>query len=134
MHDIFVWKTGKLHNTIFQRMFIFRFLLVLLLLISNNTLHVISYTCICYWNTFHYKHIIQITFYVVKQSHTRVTTQDICLILPCFSLPFFVLSRLRFISWSSPLPSLFNWPRVQLYLDVPSHIQYTFWSDILSTA
>ena len=37
------------------------------------------------------------------------------------SLSIFVLSRLRFILWSSSRPSLFNWPRVQLYLKVPNH-------------
>ena len=38
------------------------------------------------------------------------------------SLSISVLSQLRFISWSSPPPSLFNWPRVQLYIKVPNHI------------
>ena len=46
------------------------------------------------------------------------------------SLPISVLSRLRFISWSSPSPSLFHWPRAQLYLS----IIYTFWSEVLSIA
>ena len=38
------------------------------------------------------------------------------------SLPITVLSRFRFVSWSFPLPSLFHWPRVHLYLKVPNHI------------
>ena len=44
------------------------------------------------------------------------------------SLPISVLSRLRYVSWSSPPPSLFNWPRAQLYVKIP--IICTFWSDI----
>ena len=46
-------------------------------------------------------------------------------------LPFIsVLSQLRFISWSSPPPSLFNWPPVQLYRKVPNHIYVLKWSII----
>ena len=41
-----------------------------------------------------------------------------------------VLSRLLFISWKSPLPSLSNWPRVQLYRKVPNHIYVLKWSMI----
>ena len=48
------------------------------------------------------------------------------------SFSIFVLSQLRLILLSSPLSSLFNWPRVQLYLKVPNHIkELTFWSDII---
>ena len=42
-------------------------------------------------------------------------------------LPISVLSGLRFISLSSAPPSLFNWPRVQLYLKVPHHIYVLKW-------
>ena len=35
------------------------------------------YTYICYWDTFQYKYI---TFHVVKRSHARVTSKDICLL------------------------------------------------------
>ena len=38
------------------------------------------YSYICYWNIFHYKCIIEITFHVVKQSHAQVTWKDICLL------------------------------------------------------
>ena len=85
MNNIFVWKFEKPLNTIFQRMFVFRFfflfcLFVCFLLLANTTLYVIFYTHICYWNTFQYKYIIEITFHVVKQSHVRVTSKDICLL------------------------------------------------------
>ena len=43
--NIFVWKIEKL-------------LMFCFLLLSNNTLHVMFYTYICYWNTFQYKYII----------------------------------------------------------------------------
>ena len=65
MYNIFVWKIEKLLNTIFQRMFIFHFLLFCFFSLSNNTLHVMFYTYICYWNRIQYKYIIQITFYLV---------------------------------------------------------------------
>ena len=80
MYDIFAWKIEKLLNTIFQRMLVLRFLLVLFLLLFNNTLHVMFYTYICYWNTFQYKYIMQITFHVVKQSHVWMSSKDICLL------------------------------------------------------
>ena len=43
------------------------------------------------------------------------------------SLSIFVLSRLLFISWSSPPSSLFNLPGVQLYLKVPNHMHALKW-------
>ena len=49
MCNIFAWKIEKLLNAVF--------------LLSNNTLHVMFYTYICYWNTFQYMYI-QITFHV----------------------------------------------------------------------
>ena len=52
-------------------MFVFYFLLVLFF---YYLLHVTFYIYICYWNTLQYKYIIQITFYVVKQSHRWVTS------------------------------------------------------------
>ena len=39
------------------------------------------------------------------------------------SFPISILSWLRFISWSSPLPLLFNWPCVKL----PNHIYVLKW-------
>ena len=57
------------------------------LLLSNNTLHLMFYCYICYWSTFQYKHIIQIT--VVKQSDARVTSKDICVFfIVLFLCPF----------------------------------------------
>ena len=97
------------------------------LLLSNNTLHVMSYTYICYWNRFQYKYIIQITFHVVKQSHARITSKVTLFTLYHISLPISVLSRLRFISWSSRPPLSFNWPREQLYLKAPNFIYVLNW-------
>ena len=45
-------------------------------------------TYICFWKTFQYKGIIQITFHVVKQSHAWVTFKYICLL---FMILFFWL-------------------------------------------
>ena len=50
----------------FKECLFFVFCLFCFLLLSNNTLHVMFYTYICYWNTFQYKCI---TFHAVKQSH-----------------------------------------------------------------
>ena len=86
----------------------------------SNTLHVMFYTYICYWNIFQYKYIIQITFHVVTQPHARVTSKDLFTLYHIISLPISVLSWLRFISWSFPPPSLSNWPLAQLYLKVPN--------------
>ena len=74
MYNIFVWKIEKLLNTIFQRMF--AFCLFYFLLLSKNTFHVMLYTCICYWNTFHHKWIIQITFNIVKQCKNNLTSRQ----------------------------------------------------------
>ena len=110
---IFLYEKMKNYSTkFFKECLFFVFCLFCFLLLSKNTLHVMFYTYICYWNTFQYKYITLITFHVVKQSHVRVTSKDICLLL----IMFFVYFRLILISWSSPPPLLFNWPRVQLYL------------------
>ena len=104
------------------------FCLFCFLLLSNNSLQVLFYIYICYWNTFQYKYNTQITFHVVKQSHARVFSKDICLLfIPLFLCRFPFLSRLRFISWSSPPPLLINWSRVRLYLKVPNHIYLLKW-------
>ena len=76
MYNLFVWKSEKLFITVFQRMFVLFFLLL-----SSNTLHVMVNTCICYWNTFQFKYIVEITFYVVKKFHVRLTSKDICFFL-----------------------------------------------------
>ena len=64
----------------FKECLFFVFCLFCFLLLSNNTLHVMCYTYICYWNIFQYKYVIQITFHVVKQFHARVTSKDIYLL------------------------------------------------------
>ena len=50
-------KNGKTTQSLF-----FVFCLFCFLLLSNNTLDVMFYTYICYWNTFQYKCTIQIIF------------------------------------------------------------------------
>ena len=64
-----------------------------MLFLSNNTLHVMFSTYICYWNTIQYKYI-QITFHVVKQYHARVFSKDIWLLFImlfiCLFLSLFV--------------------------------------------
>ena len=117
MYNYFVKKKKKLLNTIFQIIFVFRFLPVFLLL-SNNTLHVMFYTYICYWNIFQYNYIIQITFHVLKKSHARVILKDVYFLL-CYFFPFYYMKL-------SPC-SLFNWPCVQLHLKVPKHIYVLNW-------
>ena len=90
-------------------MFVFHFLLVYFWFLSNNTLHVMLYTYICYWNTFQYKYIIQITFHVIKQSH--VTSKDICLLFMIyllFAYFCFISASFYFMKLSSSL--IFNWP------------------------
>ena len=49
------------------------------------------FTYICYWNTFHYKYIIQAAVHAVKESHAPVILKEICLLFiiflclfPCF--------------------------------------------------
>ena len=88
----------------FKECLFFVFCLFYFLLLPNNTLHVMFY--ICYWNTFQFKYIIQITFYVVKQSHSRVTSKDICLVFIILFLCLFSFcldfALLRFISFSLP--------------------------------
>ena len=58
------------------------------------------YNYIRFWNTFQYKYIIQIIFYVLKQSHAWVTSKDIYLLFILFFclFPFY----LDFMKLSSP--------------------------------
>ena len=71
-------------------------------LLSNNTLHEMFCTYNCYWNTFQYKYIIQITFHVMCEWFQKTFIYSYHIIY----LPISVLSRLRFISWSSPSQAL----------------------------
>ena len=108
MYNTFVWRTEKLLNKIFQRM-----------LFSNNTLHVMFYTYICYWNIFQYKSIIQLNSVHNCFSCRKTISCAIGFKIYLFnlyhiiSLPILVLSRLCLISLSSSPPLLFNWPRMQ---------------------
>ena len=74
----------------------FIFCLFCFLLLSYNTLHKMFYTYICYWNIFQYKHMIKITFHVLKQSHVRVTSKDICLYFIFLCLFLFCLDFVLF--------------------------------------
>ena len=88
MYNIFAWKIEKLLNTIFQRKLFFPASFVFLLL-SNNTLHVMLYTSICYWNTFQYKYnnlIIQLT---LKYIFLLFIILFLCLFLFCLDLFLF---------------------------------------------
>ena len=126
-------KNWKILDPIFQRMFAFCFLLVLFLLYSNNTLHVMFYTYICYWNTFRYKYIIKITFHVVKQSHVQVTSKDICLLFIVLFLCLFLfcLNFLLFYEALLLLHCLID--LVYRYIwKLP--LIHTFWRDIILIA
>ena len=87
-YSIFAWKIEIFSIQSFKECLFFVFcLFCCFLLLSNNTLHLMFYCYICYWSTFQYKHIIQIT--VVKQSDARVTSKDICLFfIVLFLCPF----------------------------------------------
>ena len=74
------------------------FCLLCFMLLSNSTLHLMFYTYICYWNTFQYKYITQITFHVVKQSRTQTTQKDICLLFIILFLYSFYSMKLSFSS------------------------------------
>ena len=97
MFNIFVWKIEKtIQYHLSKNVLFFVFCLFCLLLLSCNTLHIMLYTYICYWNTLRYKYFIQITFHVVKQSHA--------------------LGKLTNISH---LPS-------QIYANIPSRTKFSF--------
>ena len=78
--------------------------LLYFLLLSNSTLHLMFYIHICYWSTFQYKYIIQITFHVVKQSHTQMTSKDICLLFIMLFLYLFYSMKLSFSSSPQMFP------------------------------
>ena len=81
----------------FKECLFFVFCLFGFLLLSNNTLHIMFYTYICYCNIFQYKYIIQVTFHVVKQIHARMTSKDICLLfIILFSYFRFILTFFLF--------------------------------------
>ena len=139
-------KNEKLLNTTFKECLFFVFCLFCFLLLSNNILHVMFYTYICYWNTFQHKHNNLIISCAIDFKRYLLTLYHICLLfiilflclfLFCLDFEFWILSFVSTLNlWSSPLSSLLNWPRVQVYLKVPNHIkELTFWiSDVLSIA
>ena len=65
------------------------------------------------------------TFLVVKQSHVRVTSKKKKIV---YCSPYYLFPYFRcFFSWSSPPPSLFDWPRALLSLTIPNHIYVLRW-------
>ena len=50
----------------FRECLFFVFCLFWFLLLSSNTIHVMFYTYVCYWNAFQYEYIIQIKFHVAN--------------------------------------------------------------------
>ena len=64
------WKTTQ-YNLSKNVSFSFSVFFVFLLL-SYNSLHVMPYIYICYWNTFEYKYITQITFHVKKTKQKKI--------------------------------------------------------------
>ena len=97
--------------------FVFFLFLFLFLLLANNTLHAMFYIYIGYWNTLQYKYIL--LFSIRKTTSCASDFKRYLFTLhQIIYFPISVLSRHRFISWSSPPPLLFNWPRVRLYLNV----------------
>ena len=100
----------------FKECLFFIFCLFYFLLLSNNTLHLMFYTYIV--TETHFNNIIQIA--VVKQSHERVTSKNICLFFIMLFLCLFLFCLDFVFSLSSPPPSLFNGPCVQLYLKHPN--------------
>ena len=97
------------------------------------------YTYICYWNIFQYKYTTQITFHVVKQSHARVTSKDICLLLHYFFAyfrfvsPLFYFRKLSssFDVWLTPGPESsclgFTSFNVPLIYSLKRPINYCCW-------
>ena len=53
-HIYFCMKNQKTTQYNLSKNVCFPYLFVLIFLLSNNTLHVLFYSYICYWNTFHY--------------------------------------------------------------------------------
>ena len=82
------------------------------------------YTLLKPWN---YSSNVETRFFYIKHSYwVSEWLQKIFV----YSLSYYFFAYFRFVSslfyfTNSPLPSLFNWPRVQLYLKVHNHI---FWS------
>ena len=103
MYNIFVWKIEKLLNAIFQRMFLFCFLLVLFLLLSNKSLYVMFSTYISYWNTSQYKCIIHFscrkTVSCTSEKTLKIYLKQTIFI---YSLSFCFFACYRFVSTSRP--------------------------------
>ena len=101
----------------FKECLFFMFFFCLFLSLANNTLHTMFYIYIGYWNTLQYKYIL--LFSIRKTTSCASDFKRYLFTLhQIIYFPISVLSRHRFISWSSPPPLLFNWPRVRLYLNV----------------
>ena len=107
----------------FKECLFFIFCLFYFLLLSNNTLHLMFYTYIV--TETHFNNIIQVA--VVKQSHERVTSKNICLFFIMLFLCLFLFCLDLVFSLSSLPPSLFSGPCVQLYLKHPNQSRVTYW-------
>ena len=103
-------KNWKLLSTIFQIMF------VLLVLFCFYYLIAMLISILIF--------VIEI-FQFINRLYKLLFMSEINLMFTLYhiiSLSISVLSRLCFISWSSPPPLLLNWPCVQLYLEVLNQI------------
>ena len=97
---IFLYEKFKNYSIqSFKEFLFFVFCLFYFLILSNKILHVMFYSYICYWNT-------------MPQNNPMCEWLQKIFVhsLSYIYLPISVFSRLRFISWSSPPFSLFNWP------------------------
>ena len=90
-------KNFSIHS--FKKCLFFVFCLFWFLLLSNNTVHVIFYTYICYWNTFQYKHNnLTISCAIdFKRYHIIFIILFLCLFLLCLDFVLFYKALL----WSS---------------------------------
>ena len=119
---IFFYKKLKNYSIqSYKDCLLFVFSLFCFLLLSNNTLHLMFYTYIRYWNTLQYKYIIQITFHVGKISHARVfkifvsaIVLFLCLFLFCVIEKFYCVIRMRVRSYSGPYSPHSEWIRTRI--------------------
>ena len=93
----------------FKECLFFVFCFFCFLLLSNNILHVMFYTYICYWNTFQHKHNNLIISCAIDFKRYLFTLYHICLLFDfkrylftlyhIISLSIFVLSWLRILNF-----------------------------------
>ena len=113
-----VWKTEKLLNTIFQRMFVFRFLLVLLycyyLITPSGKCSLLIFVVETQFNiNTLYKLLFMSQNNLMRDRLEKIFVYTLSLFYTFYIfLPISLLSGLRFILWSFPPSLLFYWPRV----------------------